>query len=250
MSPAAPTTATVPDVRARIIDAATRLLAEGGADAVTTRRVADLAGVQAPALYRLFGDKDGLLDVVAEHVLATYVASKAEVAESAEAAESAEEDPVEDLRAGWQAQVEFGLANPAVFRLLHDPDRAAASAAAEAGRRVLAARVRRLARAGRLRVPEARAADLVHAAGTGVVLTLLAVPPEQRDLGVADELRDAVLAQVLTDAPAADGGAPLSVVLAMRALVPQLQALSGSERALLDEWLDRVAQDPPERPNG
>ncbi|WP_338419811.1 TetR family transcriptional regulator [Streptomyces klenkii] len=36
---------------------------------MTTRAVAAAAGVQAPAIYRLFGDKDGLLEAVAEQRL-------------------------------------------------------------------------------------------------------------------------------------------------------------------------------------
>ena len=62
------------DARSRIVDAAARLLREHGPAAVTTRGVAEAAGVQAPTIYRLFGDKDGLLEAVAEHVMAGYVA--------------------------------------------------------------------------------------------------------------------------------------------------------------------------------
>ena len=54
------------DVRDRIVDAASALLASGGPSAVTTRAVAADAGVQAPTIYRQFGDKDGLLQAVAE----------------------------------------------------------------------------------------------------------------------------------------------------------------------------------------
>jgi AcrR family transcriptional regulator len=43
---------------------------------VTTRSVALAAGVQPPTIYRLFGDKDGLLDAVAEHGFAHYAANK------------------------------------------------------------------------------------------------------------------------------------------------------------------------------
>ncbi|ROR91007.1 TetR/AcrR family transcriptional regulator [Nocardioides aurantiacus] len=231
-------TTTSSDVRSRIIDAAARLLSEGP-DAVTTRRVAEHAGVQAPAIYRLFGDKDGLLDAVAEYVLATYVASKASVVESAAVQDV---DPLGDLRAGWDAQIHFGLTNPAVFRLLSDPDRGPSSPAAEAGRRVLAARIRRLAEAGRLRVSERRATDLVHTAGTGAVLTLLATPPEERDPGLADAMLEAVLTQVLTDAPAADDSGVMATTVNFRALVPRLDALSQPERRLLLEWLDRVLE--------
>ncbi|MGC5311828.1 helix-turn-helix domain-containing protein [Micromonospora zamorensis] len=41
--------------RDRIVEAAGRLLAESGRDAVTTRVVSAAAGVQPPAIYRLFG---------------------------------------------------------------------------------------------------------------------------------------------------------------------------------------------------
>ncbi len=62
---------------AAIVEVAARLLHDGGPGAVTTRAVAAAAGVQPPTIYRLFGDKDGLLDAVAEHVFATYVDGKA-----------------------------------------------------------------------------------------------------------------------------------------------------------------------------
>jgi AcrR family transcriptional regulator len=85
------------------------------------------AGVQAPMIYRLFGDKDGLLEAVAEHVMAAYVAAKAEIAEAAPAAGI---DPLTDLRAAWQTQIDFGVGNPSLFRLLSDPDRVRQSPAA------------------------------------------------------------------------------------------------------------------------
>ena len=66
-----------PDVRERIIAAAAKLIAAGGRDAATTRAVAAAAAVQAPTIYRLFGDKRGLLDAVAGHGMAAYLAEKA-----------------------------------------------------------------------------------------------------------------------------------------------------------------------------
>src|SRR3954454_11195906 len=85
--------------RRRVVDAAIDLLTRGGRDAVTTRAVADAAGLQPPALYRLFGDKDGLLDAVAEHGFAAFLASKH--------VDPDPRDPIEDLRAGWDVAVEF-----------------------------------------------------------------------------------------------------------------------------------------------
>ena len=166
---------------------------------MTTRGVAQGAGVQAPTIYRLFGDKDGLLEAVAEHVMAYYVSSKAATVASASADGV---DPLDDLRAGWQAQIDFGLANPALFRLLSDPDRVLHSPAAQSGLQVLRTRVHRIAETGRLRVSEQRAMGLIQSAGVGAVSVLLTTPPEQRDLGLPDEIFDAVLRQILTDAPA------------------------------------------------
>ena len=233
------------DTRSRIVAVAARLLREQGAAAVTTRGVAEAAGVQAPAIYRLFGDKDGLLDAVAEHVMATYVSEKAAVVEAASAQDV---DPLEDLRDGWTSQIEFCLDNPALFRLLSDPGGAQPSPAALAGQRVLESRVHRVAETGRLRVPERHAVALIHAAGTGTVQTLLALPAELRDPDLAGSMYDAVLRQVLTDAPDPAQDRPTAAAIALRAVVARLDALSAAEQRLLAEWLDRVlAGVPPAR---
>ncbi|GAA4667695.1 TetR/AcrR family transcriptional regulator [Frondihabitans cladoniiphilus] len=229
--------ATSSEPRARIVDAAARLLQEQGPSAVTTRGVAHAAGVQAPAIYRLFGDKDGLLEAVAEHVMSTFVSTKAAVVEAAEAEGV---DPVADLRAGWQGQVEFGLGNPTLFRLLSDPTRVSGSPAARLGKRVLEARIHRVAVAGRLRVAENRAVALFQTAGVGVITTLLATPPDERDPGLADAVLNGVLAQMLTDAPAAPDAGPRAAAVALRAVAPTLDALTTAEQQLLSDWLDRV----------
>jgi AcrR family transcriptional regulator len=221
------------ETRENLVEVAARLLREQGAAAVTTRAVAVAAGVQAPAIYRLFGDKDGLLDAVAEHVLAVYVAEKAVAADSG--------DPIEELRAAWHTHVGFGLANAALFSLIADPGRGSRSPAAAAGMEVLRKRVRRLAATGRLRVTERRAVDLFHAAGTGTVFTLLSMAPQDRDLGLVDAMYDTVMQTILTDAPALPEESTTAAVVTFRTLVPDLLALSDAERALLSEWLDRAA---------
>lgn len=225
------------DTRSRIIEVAAGLLHEQGPAAVTTRGVAESAGVQAPTIYRLFGDKDGLLDAVAEHVMATYVSAKAATVDAAAAADV---DPLDDLRAGWETQIDFGLANPTLYVLLSDPGRALRSPAAQSGKRVLESRVHRVALTGRLRVSEQRAVDLIHAAGTGAVLTLLSTPPEQRDPRLADDLFDAVLRRIVADAPQLPENEPMASAVALRAIAPQLDMLSDAERLLLGEWLDRA----------
>ncbi|MFG6404121.1 TetR/AcrR family transcriptional regulator [Microbacterium sp. P04] len=225
------------DTRARIVEVAAQLLREQGPAAVTTRGVAHGAGVQAPTIYRLFGDKDGLLEAVAERALADFTSVKASVVETA-AAQGV--DPLVDLRAGWDTQIAFGLENPDLFRLLNDPARFASSPAAAAGLQVLRARVHRIAEAGRLRVSEQRAVGLIQAAGVGSVQTMLAQLAEQRDAGLADEAYEAVLRQILVDAPPREGGDDAAAIIAFRAVAPQLEVLTAAERALLLDWLDRA----------
>ncbi|MFE7742755.1 TetR/AcrR family transcriptional regulator [Nocardia sp. NPDC057455] len=224
--------------RERIVEVAGRLLREQGPHAVTTRAVAHAAGMQAPTIYRFFEDKDALLDAVAEHVFATYVAGKTFV--------DAEDDPVADLRAGWDMHIDFALTNPAVFAMLTDPHRGTASPAAAAGLQVLRARVHRVAAAGRLRVSERRAVDLVHAAGTGAALALLSAPPQDRDLGLAEAMYEAVTHAILTDVP--PPSAPDATAAALRAAAPELSMLTDAERALLSEWLRRTDENPHRHP--
>jgi AcrR family transcriptional regulator len=222
------------DLRARILAAAAGLLASGGRDALTTRAAAAAAGVQATAIYRLFGDKDGLVDALAAYGFASYLAEK-QVHEPGP-------DPVEDLRAGWDLHVGFGLANPALYSLMYgDPRPGVRSAAVGAAEQILKEHVQRIAKAGRLRVSEQRAVGLVQASGRGVVLALLAVPQDARDPGLADAAREAVIAAITTDAPAPQSPRPATAAIALRAVLPDATGLSGGERLLLEELLDRLA---------
>jgi AcrR family transcriptional regulator len=220
--------------RAQLVEVAARLLATDGPDAVTTRSVALAAGVQAPTIYRLFGDKNGLLQAVAEHGFTSYMARKRPV--------EVDDDPVENLRAGWELHVGFGLANPGLFRLmntaLRTPD---GQAAAATGAAVLQARVHRVAEAGRLRVTERRAVELIRAAGTGVVFTLIDQPEDERDEGLAETAWESVCATILVDESTDAVTSPAAAAVTLHAALPSLTALTATERALLADWLDRIA---------
>ncbi len=220
------------DVRERIIAAAAGLIASGGRDAVTTRAVAVAAAVQAPTIYRLFGDKRGLLDAVAEHGVAAYVARKA--------VREPHPDPVQDLRDGWDTHVAFGLAHPGLFAILSG-DADAPSPAAAAGLDVLRRRVRNIALAGRLRVGETRAVALLQSMGTGTVLTLLGQPEERRDPGLSAIAREAVVAAITGEAIAPTSPGPSGAATALRASLDRTAVLTTGERSLLEELLDRIA---------
>jgi AcrR family transcriptional regulator len=221
------------EVRERILAAAAELIDEGGRAAATTRAVATAAAVQAPTLYRLFGDKQGLLDAVAEHVMATYVAKKARRRPHA--------DPVEDLRRGWDGHVEFSLAHPAIFAIMSEVRPGEVSPAAAAGLAVLRARVQRVAAAGRLNVPEERAVALVHSVAVGVIQTLLEQPEDERDLGLSRAARESVLGSITGEPAVTRGSGAHGAAIALRASLAQVRVLSRGERLLLEELLARIA---------
>ena len=234
MIPSHPATDDRPgDTRTRIIAAAAKLIDSGGADAATTRAVANAASVQAPTIYRLFGDKGGLLDAVAEQKLADYVAGKV--------ASQSNADPVDALRQAWDTHIAFGLANPAIFALISTAQPGRISPATQAGLVVLRERVRRVARTGRLRVSEELAVGMIHAMGTGTVLALLQKPADEQE-GLSQAGRKAVFAAIIDEqSPPTDTG-PAGLASALRACVEEIAALSPGERHLLDELLQRISR--------
>lgn len=231
------------DTRERILVAAARLLAEGGSEALSTRAVSAAAGVQAPTLYRVFGDKDGLLDAVAGYGFERYLAEKHAMTPTG--------DPVEDLRRGWDTHVDFGLTHPAFYVLMYGTVRPGhRPAAAEDAYVMLRAMVERTARAGRLRVPVDAAAQRIQATCAGVTLALISTPTEDRDPALSPRLRDTVLASLTTDPDptgptsgdaSADAAVAVHALALNAALGEQSTPLSDTETALLRDWLERLA---------
>ncbi|MDL4819476.1 TetR/AcrR family transcriptional regulator [Actinomadura opuntiae] len=223
------------DGRDRILRAAARLIAESGGEPVSTRAVCAAAGVGAPTLYHHFGDKQGLLDAVAAHGFEEYLASKR--------AQRGTGDPLNDLRHGWDVHVEFGVSHPAVYALMYGTPRT--PPAADEAYAILLGLVGAVARAGRLRVPVETAAQMIQAAGVGVVLFLIANGDDGGDLSA--RTREAVLAAVTVPDGPADRPAPpdarTASALALRAALSASppSGLTPAETALLSEWLDRLA---------
>jgi AcrR family transcriptional regulator len=61
------------ETRERLLETASRLLAEEGANAVSVRRLADEAGTSTRAIYSLFGSKEGLLSAMFRRAADTFV---------------------------------------------------------------------------------------------------------------------------------------------------------------------------------
>lgn len=223
----------------KMLRAAADLLRTGGVEALSTRAVASAAGVQPPTIYRQFGDKEGLLDAVAHFALKKYMHAKRRMLDAAG-------DPVDLLRQLWDLHVDFGLKNSDAYVLAYgDPRPGQTAAAAQETIAMLEEAVTRIADQGRLCMSVERATKLVHAAGVGLVLTTLALAPSERDPQLPVIARENVLGAILTDTrtrPAKASRLPArAVALAEAVRSADVIPMTSAERALLTEWLDRLA---------
>jgi AcrR family transcriptional regulator len=222
------------DVRTRSIEVALQLLKEGGRDALTTRAVADAAGIQAPTLYRLFGDKRGLLDAMVEYSYVSIFKTKK--------AQKYGPDPLENLRKAWEHNTKYGLENPILYALIvGDPRPGFPSPVTQKVQQRLGETIHQIALAGRLRVIEKQAVELVYAASTGAVLALLAMPEEQRDLRLAQDACEAVIAAITNDSPTSNKPGAEAAAITLKAALPEVKSLTDGERLFLTELLDRIA---------
>ena len=224
--------------RRRIVEKAADILERDGFQAVSTRSVASAAGVRAASLYGLFGDMDGLLGAVAVHAFDRYLAEKRELTST--------DDPVDDVRRGWDMHVDFGLRHPALYVLMFGASRLGRQppAAGEAYDQLVRF-FDRVAAAGRLRVPSTTAASLSVAAGTGITLALIATPAAERDLELSARMRESIVASVITDAPAPKGAGLAALALALDAALGadgDGLPLRRTETALMRDWLHQLAR--------
>ena len=221
--------------RARILSAALKLLNEGGRDAVTTRAVAELAGVQPPILYRLFADKDGLLNALAEHGFTLYLAQKN--------TRDAERDPLEALCSGWDRHIQFGLRHPSLYVLMYAQPHVGRSPAADLSFAMLDKHIGRVTAAGRLRIPQERAVALFHSAAVGTVLTLLRSEPNARDLTLSSMTRDNTLSMIAVKEDRQPQPSPVSAAAAtLQAAIKAEDGFTPGEFALFNEWLRRLSR--------
>lgn len=229
------------DQRTRILTAAETLLDASPDRDFSTRALCEAAGIGAPMLYRLFGDKDGLMRALVDHGFDRYLAGKR--------AADVTGDPVADLREGWNSHIAFARAHPAVYRLMYSPNFSAVPDAAYEAVRLLSNVLKRCAADGVLRVDVPQAAQAIMSANIGVALSLLTQPDTYADPHLSDRVRDAVHHVVLTDAafgprtPPAGDLAQLTVRGAAARLDDLLATqpeLTLAENALLREWLRRL----------
>jgi AcrR family transcriptional regulator len=226
--------------RSVIIAASAELLAQSTSGDISTRAVCEAAGVQQPVIYRLFGDKEGLLAATVDHVWDEYLGMKR--------AAEASGDPLDDLKAGWDSHTTFAVAHPNAYRLLFGSGAVGPAESADEAMRLLRVVLDRLAAEGRLRVGPDEAARLIMAANTGVALALILRPSLYPNVALSTTMRDTVIGALLSDAPRAaeaNGPARLAAITLRNTLSTTPSPLfTDREAGLLDEWLQRIQSSP------
>ncbi|PRY54014.1 TetR family transcriptional regulator [Knoellia remsis] len=217
------------DTRTRLLDAAADLIASAPGEEISLRAVCDAAGVKMPTLYHFFGSKQGLLEAVVERGFDLYLARK-------ESAESSG-DPIRDLRAGWDAHVEFGLENPGFYALMYGTVRPGYSPPAQSRPSELLRAITEAAEEqGRLVVPADQAAAHVLVANIGV--TLRQIVTGERDDALSAAVREGVIAAITGSTAYEKGSGTTRSAIEHAAAHPDV--LGPAETRLFIEWAKRL----------
>ena len=168
----------VADFRERLCEAAERLFAERGPDAVTMRQLASELGVSPMTPYRYFQDKDDILAAVRTNGFNRF-------AEALEAARSLPGNARSRGSAVGEAYVDFAFAHPNTYKLMFDLNQPLDDSHPEliaAGRRAhdnMSGWVRDLVDAGHMKGDPEQIGAMFWAATHGVVVLEMAgkLPP-------------------------------------------------------------------------
>jgi AcrR family transcriptional regulator len=98
------------ELRQEILDAARDLFVREGFENVSMRKIAEKIEYSPTTIYLYFQDKSELLDCICEETFARLVRKQ-------NALDQAVSDPVERLRKGLRAYIEFGLKHPNHYKL-------------------------------------------------------------------------------------------------------------------------------------
>lgn len=217
------------DTREQLIAAAADLIATSPGEEFSLRAVCDAVGVKMPTLYHFFGSKQGLIDAVIEHGFDLYLNEKSSMESSG--------DPIQDIRAGWDAHVAFGLANPGFYTLMYGKVRPGHSPEAQSRpSEILRALTARAAEQGRLVVPSEQAAAHILVTNIGVTLRqiILAAP----DPALSQAVREGAISAITGKGTRANDSLTTAIELA----AAQPDVLGRAETQLLIEWLGRLSR--------
>ena len=167
-----------------ILRAAAEVLERGGVEALTTRAVCDAAGVKSPTLYHYFGGKDGLAAALARRGMMQFMAKKRGVQQG--------DDPMQQLRDGWNVAIDFALRHPALHALYTQQLRTQPELAADAFA-LMRSNVQRLVDRGVFKGGVDEASRAIWAASSGVLAMVSAGHKRREVEATGDTLFEAVV---------------------------------------------------------
>jgi AcrR family transcriptional regulator len=185
------------DLRAALLAAAEAELAAHGIEAFSLRQVAKRAGVSHAAPAHHFGDANGLLTALAAEGFRQF-----RTAQGAREA-AADKTPRAQMIAAGLGYVDFAIARPALFRLMHSsdrpdyatPDLGAVAAAAYDHLRAGVAAIRPEPSVGDIGAVWAIAHGLADLISAGRLYTIASLPVAERDAVIAE-----IIGRALPDA--------------------------------------------------
>lgn len=217
------------DTRTRLLNTAADRIAAAPGEDVSLRAVCDAVGVKMPTLYHFFGSKRGLIEAVIERGFDMYLESKGSTESTG--------DPIQDLRAGWDAHVAFGLNNPGFYTLMYGTVRPGYSPVAQSRpSEILRSITRQADEQNRLVVSPDQAAAHVLVANIGVTLRQIILDTEDRPLSV--DVREGVMAAITGTTGRGTESLPLRGLIEHAASHPEI--LGTTETHLFIEWAERL----------
>ncbi|MGO3363070.1 MAG: TetR/AcrR family transcriptional regulator [Corynebacterium sp.] len=214
--------------REKLIAAAADMIARSPGEDFSLRAVCETVGVKLPTAYHFFGSKQGLVDAVVEHGFDMYIAEKQAMEWT--------DDPIQDIRTGWDAHVDFGLANPGFYALMYgtvQPGQAPSAQSRPA--EILLGLTTTAAEQGRLTVPPEQAS--AHIMATNIGVTLRQIIQGASDPGLSAAVRDGVISAITGVGRQSENQA-VATVAENAAAHPEL--LGAAETRLFLEWLRKL----------
>jgi AcrR family transcriptional regulator len=217
--------------REKLIDAAADMIARSPGEDFSLRAVCEVVGVKLPTAYHFFGSKQGLADAVVEHGFDMYISEKQAMEWSG--------DPIQDIRTGWDAHVDFGLANPGFYALMYgkvQPGHAPAAQSRPA--EILLGLTTAAAEQGRLVVPPEQAK--AHILATNIGVTLRQIIQGYADPELSTAVREGVIRAITGTSPRQDASTDRALSTTSELAAAHPGVLGATETRLFQEWLQRL----------
>lgn len=170
-----------------ILKIAAEILETEGMAGLTTRAVQDKAGVTAPTIYHHFHDKDGLVMALIGQGIEEFFRRKLN--------SQIPDDPIAQLRQGWDIWLHFAFERPQLFQLMIDHAKNHPELL-QKNYELMRMRVQRLQQAGHLVIEIEAACRILWAASSGLMALFDLKFPREQIEATSDHLFEAVLAKL------------------------------------------------------